>query len=299
VRTLRQTAVAGCLASVLLAAACGQKPSETSVASVNVDLPGCKAAIASVDYGNLLVVPDETKSAIESYRSDWRAFCGEKPQRERPTMADLIQKAKTVEDLFGKTFETFIKARTTEERYAGADAVSDLVVKKYPSFVPGFEGSFWEQEYFRPSTEEFRKHVHLGTAEDKLFFDAGMPLQTEFPPWIDRTWDYGGCLRFGKYPWTETLEKIVQLKKSLQSDIYKKLTSEYEESLMGSVTSMGDVCTCEGKEAVLEDLQSVLAYLEKEPSLASYVPLVRSKLDSVQSRKITVNSEAEKHCSGG
>jgi hypothetical protein len=58
-----------CAAAALLATACGRKPSDRSVSSVAANLPGCKAAIAKVDYENGLVIPGETKSVIESCRS--------------------------------------------------------------------------------------------------------------------------------------------------------------------------------------------------------------------------------------
>jgi len=298
--TFRKIAAALCVATLLLSAACGQKPSESPALPVIANLPGCQAALAKVDYGTILLIPDETKSVIESYRSAWKDFCGAKAVSDKPTMADLILKAKTLEGQFGKIIEAHNRALTTEQRYAGADAVSDLVSKKYPSFVPAFEGSYWEQEYFRPSTAEFKKHAQLGTPEDKLFFEAGMKLESEFPPWMDRTWDYGGCWLFGDFKWTETLDRLVQLKKSLHSDIYKKLTADYEASMMEPLTSLGQsVCTCKRKESVLEDLQRVLSYLEKEPAFSSYLPMVRSSIDALETKKIIVNSEAEKHCSGG
>jgi hypothetical protein len=288
------------IAATCLLAACAQKPSDNPVASPAADLPGCKAASANVDYGSGLNVSEEAKAAIESYRSAWKSFCSANAPTDRPSLADLIVKAKTVEMLFEKIINAHNTALSTEDRYAKADAVSDLLVKKYPSFVPGFEGSYYEYEYFRPSTEEFRKHASLGTAEDRLFFDAEIPFTTAFPSWIEKTWDYGGCLRFGEFQWTEALGRIVQLKKSLQSDIYKRLTSDYEVALMESLTSTGEnICTCGRKEAVMEDLQSTRSYLEKEPMLSPYAPGVRSTIEAIRRKKTTVKSEAEKHCSGG
>src|SRR2546422_11357591 len=95
--TFRKTAAVSCVAAMYLTAACGQKPSDSSALSITANLPGCQAAIADVDYGDTLIIPDETKSLIESYRSDWKDFCGAKKQPDKPTMADLIFKAKTLE----------------------------------------------------------------------------------------------------------------------------------------------------------------------------------------------------------
>jgi hypothetical protein len=287
------------LVVIFLALGCGQKPSDDTVPKINLDLPGCQAAVANVDYGNVLAIPDEVKTVIEIYREDWRGFCGD-AKSGKPSMANLLVKAKAVEERFGNVIQKHNDSLTTEERYARADAVSDLVVNKYPAFVPGFEGSYFEQEYFRPSTVEFRKHVRLGTDEDKRFFGAGITLQTEFPQWMDRTWDYGGCWRFGAFNWTEEVDKVLQLKKDIQTDIYQKLISEYEDSLMGPLTSEdGMICTCERKDAVAEDLRRALAYLEQDPILSEYATRVRAKLKAIEEKKTTVNSEAEKHCSGG
>jgi hypothetical protein len=292
-------AVAVGVVALLIAAACGQQPDgpSTPATTSTADLPGCQAAIANVDYGNILVIPDETRAVIESYRSLWRDFCS--AATPKPTMAELVAKAKLVEERFDEVFVAYLQKRTPGERDANADAISDLVSKTYPGFVPAFEGSFYEQEFFRPSLEEFKKHAQLGTAQDIVFFGAGIPFHSEFPAWMERTWDYGGCLRFGEFNWTDALEKIVQLKRVIESDIYRNLIGEYEAAVIESLVAEGNVCTCKRKEAVKEDLESALSYLEKEPEFASYIPLVRSKLNAIQTKAITVNSQAEKHCSGG
>ena len=297
---VRKALAAACIGVMYMAAACTQQGQDPLPSRTTSDLPACQAAEAAVDFGAVLTIPDETKALVESYRSDWQKFCNTSEEPDKPTMADLLLTAKSLETQFQKILEAHDRSLTTEERYDSANAVSDLVAKKYPSFVPGFEGSYWEQEYFRPSTDQFWKHAQLGTTEDRLFFDAGIRLQTEFPPWMERTWDYGGCLKYGQFHWTDTLREIVQLEASLQSEIYKRLTAEYEASLLESLTAMGpNVCACERREAVAEDLQDVLFYLETEPALSSYVAPVKFKLNAIQSSEITVGSEAERHCSGG
>ena len=57
-------------AAMLVAAGCGQKALETA-STTAPSLSGCQAAMVNVEYGNLLVVPDDTKALIESYRSAW------------------------------------------------------------------------------------------------------------------------------------------------------------------------------------------------------------------------------------
>jgi hypothetical protein len=220
-------------------------------------------------------------------------------QSGKPTMADLVVKARGIAQQFDKIFETYYKTPRTPERERNADAISDLLVKTYPMFVPAFEGSFFEQEYFRPSLEDFRKHSHLGTTEDKQFFASGITLQGDFPAWMDRTWDYGGCLKFGEFDWVDALDRIVQVRKTLQSDIYKTLADKYETSLFDDLIPEGKVCVCTRKEALMEDLQNVRSYLQKNPGLSSPLPRVESAIDALQQKKVTVNSESEAHCSGG
>jgi hypothetical protein len=256
--------------------------------------------MVNVEYGNLIPVPDDTKALIESYRSAWKAFCDVEKQ-VRPSMADLIVQAKEIELRFDRIFETFRVSSRTE-----TDAVIDLVVKKYPSFVPAFEGAYFEYEYFQPSFATFEKHTPLGTAEDKRFFDTASRLELEFPwlgywnpPWMEKTWDYGGCLRFGEFRWTETLDQIMKLKGDLHSDIYRKMASDWETMLMKDLTREKDVCTCKEKESVIGDLQTALSYLRATPALSAYLPAVQAKLQAIQSKRIEVESEAVKHCSGG
>jgi hypothetical protein len=291
---------------VLVAAGCGQQTPETSGSITAARLSGCQTANGNVEYRNLLVVPDETKILIESYRSAWKTFCDVEKQA-RPSMADLLVQAKEIELRFDNVFETYRASRkSSEPPRSEDDAVSDLVVKKYPSFIPAFEGSYFEYEYFRPSFEEFEKHTPLGTAEDKRFFDTGIRLGLEFPrpgrwnpPWMEKTWDYGGCFRFGEFRWTEALDQIVKLKADLHSEIYRKMTSDWEMLLMEDLAFEGNVCTCKNTDAVIEDLQAALLYLQRTPALSAFAPDVQAKLQSIQAKKVKVESEAQKHCSGG
>jgi hypothetical protein len=290
-----------CAAAISFTAGCGQNPPARPAPPISSNLPGCRAAIAKVDYGTGLVIPDETKALVESYRSDWRKFCNAGQESSKPTMADLTAKAGTLKEQFDKVIAEFNRRHRAEtfDQREPVDAASDLLMKKYPAFVPAFEGSIWEYEYFRPSSMEFRNHAELGTVEDRRFFAAGIDLESDFQPWLAKTWDYGGCLSFGKFNWVDALMRVTQLKRSLYSDIYRKVVSDFETRLLETLEDTGSVCTCDRKEVVLEDLQQALAYMEKEPTLSSHVPMVRSRIAAIQSKTIRVDSEAEKHCSGG
>src|SRR5688500_16545386 len=95
------------ISAIGLFIACGPEPPKSPASVQTLDLPACRASSASVDYGNLLPIPDETKSLIESYRSDWKDFCDTAKQSGKPTMADLAIKAQGVAQHFDKIFETY------------------------------------------------------------------------------------------------------------------------------------------------------------------------------------------------
>src|SRR5688572_3009740 len=104
------------IAVIGLLIACGPEPAKPTASLQTSELPACRAASASMEYGNLLPIPDETKSLIESYRSDWKDFCDTAKQSGKPTMADLVVKAHGIVQQFDKTFETYYKTTQTPER---------------------------------------------------------------------------------------------------------------------------------------------------------------------------------------
>jgi hypothetical protein len=63
------------------------------------DVSACSAAMNPVDYGTVLTVSADTRSLIESYRSDWRKFCSQKPGGTL-TLADLYSQAERIRIVF-------------------------------------------------------------------------------------------------------------------------------------------------------------------------------------------------------
>jgi hypothetical protein len=262
--------------------------------------PTCKAASATVNYGAGLSIGEDTKALIESYRADWRNLCTSKGTA-KPSLAQIFDKAKRIEAAFKTIFEAFDASILNEGNFdlRRSMAINDLVSFKYPAFVPGFEGAYGEHEDFSPAIEAFRQSAPLGTDEDRIFFKNQISLEGDFPPYIMKTWDYGGCDQYGEFDWTGTLKGIVQVKKNVRHAAYLKESSLLEESLFSELGASYDICTCGKKDAVLKDLINVQKYLRKEPVYASQVPKIQGTIDSIQSGKIKVLSEAEKHCSGG
>lgn len=305
-RRFRSLQVLG-MAAMLVVAGCRQKaPEEPSSLSAASRLPGCQAALARVDYGNVFVVPDDSKALIESYRTTWKAFC-DPEQQGRPSLADLLVQAKDIELRFDDISEAYHASRKSSAPSRSEDeAASRLLVEQYPSFVPAFEGSYFEYEFFKPSFQVFAKHTPLGRAEDRVFFEVGKRLDLGFPrdgrwkpPWLQFTWDYGGCLRFGEFRWADALSGIVKLKRDLRSDVYLKMASDWEAQMIDALAEESRVCTCGKKDAVLDDLNAAVSYVQTEPALAAYLPRLQAKRQSIQDKKIRVDSEAERHCSGG
>jgi hypothetical protein len=262
--------------------------------------PACKAANEKVDYGNGLSISEDTRSLIESYRQDWKRLCSSKVGAKQ-SLAEIFVKAKQIEADFKKVFDAFDESIINETNFdpRRSAAINDLVSNKLPAFVPAFKGAYGEHEIFSPSIEAFKKSAALGNPEDQTFFENQLSLEGDFPPYITKTWDYGGCDRYGEFDWTGTLKAIAHVKKQVKNSAYLKESALLEESLFRELSTSYDICTCRKKEAVLPDLLKVQKYIQKENVYASQVPKVQQTIDSIQTGKIQVKSEAEKHCSGG
>jgi len=263
--------------------------------------PACKAAMEKVDYGEGFTVPPATRALIDSYRAGWIALC-DPNSRKKPSLAELFVKAKEIEAGFTKAFDAFDESILNESkvdlrRFA---IVNDLVSKRYPAFVPAFQGLYGDEEYFSPLASVFRESSPLGNAEDRLFFDSRIPMEKEFPPFIRKTWDYGGCTQFGEFDWTAAMKNIARVEKQVKSAAYLHETSLYKEKLFQELTSPSNgICTCNAKASVMKDFLNVQNYLKTESRFAEYFPNIQRSIDSINSGKIGVKSEMEGHCSGG
>ena len=262
--------------------------------------PACKAASEKVDYGSGLSIPDSTRELIESYRRDWKSLCSPNGTRKL-SLAEIFAKAKQIESDFKKIFDAFDEAILNEPNFdpRRSIAINELVSSRFPEFVPAFKGAYGDHEMFSPSLAAFRASAALGNTEDRIFFRNQISLEGDFPAYITKTWDYGGCTQFGEFDWDGTLKNIARIRKDVKTEAYLKQSSILEEGLFRELGANYDICTCGKKDAVLKDLLGVQKVLKKDPGFASHVPEVRKTIDSIQSGKIKINSEMEKHCSGG
>jgi hypothetical protein len=220
--------------------------------------PGpCAAATAPVNYGRLLQVTDALKAEVEAYRAGWRDVCANKARSLHALLprADAISKGFTA--LLDKSG---IKETKFEELHA-------LLEGSYPRFIPAFHGSMIEYEYFEPDLAVFARQAARGDAEDKLFFASHRALYGSDPhafPWLKRTWDHGGCVRFGSFDWVAAVARIEGLEAKLKGEAYKKRLAELKDRIRGYLTD--PAVKRDGKKPVVDSCAQrprTIAELEK------------------------------------
>ena len=287
----------------VLVGALGHAHAETSAP----ETPGrgqsaaCVAAKASADYGALVKVPDALKAEIAEYKARWRAACGSK---EPVSLNDLLVRARRIETAFAPILD----AAASDQSHV--DELHLAFSETYPSFIPAFEGSLIEFQYFAPNLDDFRDNEVLGTDEDRRFLDTYAELigDATLYPWLMQTWDHGGCVRFGEYKWADTLKTLDLLRAAVKGQAYRDMIDRLEEALkeqwqtLGMAAEEGKppvICTCENRNAVVPDLQSILAAIAGRPSYDATRAALQRTLAGVEGGAVPVQVEAEQHCSGG
>jgi len=261
----------------------------------------CVAAKASADYGTLIKVPDALKAEIAEYKAHWRAACASK---EPVSLHDLLVRARKIE----AGFAPILDAAATDQSHV--DDLHLAFSETYPSFIPAFEGSLIEFQYFSPNLDDFRDNEVLGTDEDRRFLDAYTELigDATLYPWLMQTWDHGGCVRFGEYKWADTLKTLDGLRASVKGPAYRDMIDRLEEAMKEQWQTLGmpaeegkppQICTCENRNAVVPDLQSILTAIAQRSGYDATRAALQRTLAGVEAGAIPVQVEAEKHCSGG
>ena len=265
------------------------------------DISICKEAVAPEDYGAILEVPDSLRILIGQYRLAWKELCSGRKDADR-SLSRLLSQAEQIESQFktviAREDKKFQGNDASKERFEHANRVHEILGKQYPAFIPGFHGSYMEYSFFRPSLKKFDEAAQLGNDEDRAFFGQ-YANDGIFRPWIMATWDYGGCRRYGQFKWAEQLQTALDMRTRLKSKVYLDINSEFVKEMLRDLTQDWDVCTCDRKESVLPDLVSVSDFLKGKAEFEPDFKAVNEKIQSIRSGKIKVNSEAEKHCSGG
>ena len=121
-----------------------------------------------------------------------------------------------------------------ERLQAKFEELHELWQNAYPRFIPAFHGSVIEFEYFEPDLAAFARVATLGDADDKLFFASHRALygtDAHSFPWIKRTWDHGGCVRYGEFDWVAAVTRIETLEDKLQAAPYKSRLAELKSRI--------------------------------------------------------------------
>jgi|GEM_PF-2460630 len=297
-----------------------EKPSRTlkteALEEIKNKTTGCIAAFTPVDenYTKSKNISDQTKKLLDQYRKNWQSLCR---GQEGFTLNLLWNEAEELTRL--------------EHKDAQGHSESDLCDRGedgecYPImlFTPGIAGLHAEGMLlgFAPSQELFAENLVLGNQEDKDFFTTytslGFDNSNNFYPWIDQTWDYGGCTKYGNYDWTKTLNILNALSKKVTGTAYRENISASTNDLIDGVTDnlldhdfeykgqhafTPHICSCDKKEAVLSDMEKVLEYAKSHPLNLKDGTAVSSRISEIithiKNGKVDVLSQAERHCSGG
>lgn len=270
-----------------------------------LDLPACKIARVKSTYTEVFKIPDDIKSYIIVYKKSWTDFCDHK---KSASIHEIFSMAKNLEEKFISIFNS--RSLLPDKQNSGFDKVEEAhnyLEKVLPNFVPAFEGSILEYEYFRPKISEFKEISKYGDNEDKLFFKLLSEMLGDFmlPPWYETSWDYGGCLRFGEYDWILAYEKLIEAKK-IKGAQYNKVILKQQDLLNKELEDLyfkisdkefSKICTCKNKNDVKIDLEKLVTYLNKDKAYTSLVANLQKTLEAIKAGQIVVNSQAEKDCS--
>ena len=198
----------------------------------------CTAAVAPERYGSVFKISDAFRTAVSRYRRSWATACA---KGQGASIHTLLVRAQAVETEFAKVLA---KSRI---RGKAADRAHTLLAEVYPTFIPAFGGSLIEFEFFRARLDVLRSHARLGNEDDRRLFGAYDRLIGEdlkAPPWIQRTWDYGGCVRLGRwssngpkkpgYDFVAAASDVARLKVTLKGEWYRKRVAEFEARMLHS-----------------------------------------------------------------
>ncbi len=266
-----------------------------------LDLPVCKAAHAETIYRDIIKIPEDLRADILEYKRLWGNFCDRK---EGVSLYVVFAKAKEIEKKFKPIFSTFdFRLSDNKTNWEKLETVQSYLQKDVPLFIPAFVGSVREYEFFSPILPRFNEVSKYGNLEDRHFFEfqEAMLGVVRGYSWHEQTWDYGACIRFGEFDWVDAFKRIEQAKK-IKPPEYKRIVSEIDIALKSELKGrwgFDKICTCNDKDAVSADIKSLARYFSKSNINPEVLAMLKEKLRGIETGKISVMSEAEKHCSGG
>lgn len=263
----------------------------------------CVAAKAPVRYGTIIPVPAALRQQIGAYRQAWAAVCARKGGA---SLHALLVQAEAIRKAF---IPILGKLSERAPDIAQIEPAHNQIQKVFATFVPAFEGSLIEFEYFSPSLDAFKQKIALGDADDRLFFDAHEKIfgNDQFVgPWIERTWDYGGCFRFGELDWAGHFAALNAVRTRAKGRYYLDEAQEATEDLYRMLDQLGgtesdpkEICTCKSTDAVLPDVDKILALLPTDTAGQAARQSLIAKRQRIETRKIELLSNQDKSCAGG
>jgi hypothetical protein len=245
--------------------------------------PACEIAERPPCYVNNPKFPvgEEMQKKFSAYRQGWQDLCRRKPGSSLHAL---------LEQSYG--------LRETYPDFERIEAMS----KTLSQCLPGFEWYLGVVSYFRPSPTVFAKNAALGDREDQEILPAFAKLNgnNAMWPWIKQTGDMGGCTQYGHYDWVAALKALQDLKDHIHTPIYQNMLKPFETQMMQAFN--GDryrdkfICTCGDKDAVLQDLRKVDAYLVDHAAGSSASQKVRAMIKALENGTIKIKSESQNHC---
>jgi hypothetical protein len=239
---------------------------------------GCAVANTRGPALESLSLPTPLKERLMAYRQRWRSLCA--GSASRPSVEDLLGEATEIRDAV---------------EGEAADAIAAIPGRVLPGLGGGHEGTLDLDK------DEFSEAAGAkGTETDRHFWRHYPELsEHRLPTWIEATWDYGGCWRFGDYDWIAALNAVSALRSRPLGPTYGRLLRWAEEGLWDGLAGPHELCTCGPASAVVPDLEAILRFVDQTPSLREHAPAIGARIKAIRSGGVTVRSQADGHCSGG
>ena len=271
----------------------GRAPSQP-VRAPSLPAP-CVAAAREVAWPAGFEPGPSLRDQAERYRRAWRDACAEPG---RYPLAAVLAQADALSQALG--------ALPAIAELEPDDGLVERLAQ-VETFVPAMRWNCCEGTGFPVDLEAFAAAAGVGTAEDRGFLPAyvalwGGPSWT--PPYVEQTWDYGGCMRYGDYDWPGALDRMTRLHAVASSPAYRERLDGFARGLLADgfvpAASRQAACACTdaGREAFADTLRALAASLAGGP-YRDYRQGVDDALRRWREGRLQVASEQRAHCSGG
>lgn len=220
----------------------------------------------------------------------------------------LFKDAKTIQEEFEKLILKIGKNLDTlesDKRSVKLLEIQRICEDDYPRFIPAFTGFFGGFRSIFPSAQTFQALAEQGgDNEDKLFFRNHRELGLTSPaaPWVDLP--AGSplqCVRFGDYPWEETLKRLIELEGKFTKPFYKEITLGFKDRIVQLLSTwktppVNSLCACKAKTDVERDFKALRAFTTPLGNLFSLKEAVVQTLARIQRGEIEIQTIGQNNC---